>query len=111
MQPVIEKVGLTEYRERYDELMVSCFLYLAVSIYFNLLRDEKVINVTSSRRYFFFTRAKFDANNGLFKENLVKYKGERTSQDVMFIVFSSLIAKYTVYLAVSIVFYPLIAKL
>jgi len=37
MQPVIEKVGLTEYRERYDELTVSCFLYLAVSIYFNLL--------------------------------------------------------------------------
>ena len=37
MQPVIEKVGLTEYRERYDELMVLCFLYLAVSIYFNLL--------------------------------------------------------------------------
>ena len=55
-----------------------------------MIRDEKIINVTSSRRYFFFTRAKFDANNGLFKENLVKYKGKRTSQDVMFIVFSSL---------------------
>jgi len=54
------------------------------------LRDEKIINVTSSRRYFFFTRAKFDANNGLFKESLVKYKGKRISQDVMFIVFSSL---------------------
>ena len=42
------------------------------------------------RPNFFFTRAKFDANNGLFKENLVKYKGKRTSQDVVFIVFSSL---------------------
>ena len=38
----------------------------------------------------FFTQAKFDANNGLFRENLVKYKGKRTSQDVVFIVFSSL---------------------
>jgi len=38
----------------------------------------------------FFTQAKFDANNGLFKENSVKYKGKRTSQDVMFIVFLSL---------------------
>jgi len=47
-------------------------------------RDEKIISVTSSRRYFFFTRAKFDANNRLFKEDLVKYKGKRTSQDVMF---------------------------
>jgi len=54
------------------------------------VRDEKIINATSSRRYFFFTRAKSDANNGLFKENLVKYKGKRTSQDVAFIVFSSL---------------------
>jgi len=54
------------------------------------LRDEKIINATSSRRYFFFTRAKFDANNGLFKENVVKYKGKRTSQDVVFIVFSYL---------------------
>jgi len=35
-------------------------------IVFSFLRDEKIINVTSSRRYFFFTRAKFDANNGLF---------------------------------------------
>jgi len=59
-------------------------------IVFSSLRDEKIINITSSRRYLFFTRAKFDANNGLFKENLVKYKGKRTSQDVMFIVFSSL---------------------
>jgi len=56
----------------------------------SLIRDEKIINVTSSRRYFFFTRAKFDANNELFKKNLVKYKGKRTSQDVVFIVFSSL---------------------
>jgi|GEM_PF-1847617 len=32
---------------------------------------------------FFFTRAKFNANNGLFEENLVKYKGKRTSQDVI----------------------------
>ena len=54
------------------------------------IRDEKIINVTSSRRYFFFTRAKFDANNELFKENLVKCKGKRTSQDVVFIIFSSL---------------------
>jgi len=59
-------------------------------IVFPSLRDEKIINVTSSRRYFFFTRAKFDANNELFKKNLVKYKGKRTSQDVVFIVFSSL---------------------
>jgi len=59
----------------------------------NLFRDEKIINATSSCRYFFFTRAKFDANNGLFKENLVKYKGKRTSQDVVFIVFSFLIGK------------------
>jgi len=57
---------------------------------FSSLGDEKIINATSSRRYFFFTRAKSDANNGLFKENLVKYKGKRTSQDVAFIVFSSL---------------------
>jgi len=57
--------------------------------YFSSLRDEKIINATSSRRYFFFIRAKFDANNGLFKENLVKYKGKRTSQDVVLIVFSS----------------------
>ena len=41
-------------------------------IIYSLLRDEKIINVTSSRRYFFFIRAKFDANNELFKENLVK---------------------------------------
>jgi len=61
-----------------------------VFIVFSSLRDEKMINATFSRRYFFFTRAKFDANNGLFKENLVKYKGKRTSQDVVFIVFSSL---------------------
>jgi len=67
------------------------------------LRDEKIINVTSSRRYFFFTRAKFDANNGLFKENLVKYKGKRTSQDVMFIVFSSLIKAAEIELCLSIV--------
>jgi len=60
------------------------------------VRDEKIINATSSRRYFFFTRAKFDANNGLFKENLVKYKGKRTSQDVVFIVFSSLICQIRV---------------
>jgi len=26
-------------------------------------------------------------NNGLFKENLVKYKGKRASQDIVFIVF------------------------
>ena len=60
--------------------------------YINLnspLWDEKIINATSSRRYFFFTRAKFDANNRLFKENLVKCKGKRTSH-VVFIVFSSL---------------------
>jgi len=57
------------------------------------IRDEKIINVTSSRRYFFFTRAKFDANNELFKENLVKCKGKRTSQDVVFIIFSSLSSK------------------
>ena len=57
------------------------------------LRDEKIINVTSSCRYFFFTRAKFDANNELFKENLVKCKGKRTSQDVVFIIFSSLKVK------------------
>ena len=61
-----------------------------VFIVFSALRDEKIINATSSRRYFFFTRAKFDANNGLFKENLVKYKVKRTSQDVVFIIFSSL---------------------
>jgi len=61
-----------------------------VFIIFSSLRDEKIINVTSSRRYFFFTRAKFDANNGLFKKNLVKYKEKRTSQDVVFIIFSSL---------------------
>ena len=59
-------------------------------IIFSALRDEKIINATSSRRYFFFTRAKLDANNGLFKESLVKYKGKRTSQDVAFIIFSSL---------------------
>jgi len=27
-----------------------------------VLRDEKIINVTSSPRYFFFTRAKFSLN-------------------------------------------------
>jgi len=64
-----------------------------VFIVFSFLRDEKIINAISSRRYFFFTRAKFDANNGLFKENLVKCKGKRTSQDIVFIVFSSLNAK------------------
>jgi len=64
-----------------------------VFIVFSSLRDEKIINAISSRRYFFFTRAKFDANNGLFKENLVKCKGKRTSQDIVFIVFSSLNAK------------------
>ena len=51
---------------------------------------KEPINVHSSRRYFFFRRTKFNANNGLFKENLVKYNGKRTSQDVAFIVFSSL---------------------
>jgi len=61
-----------------------------VFIVFSSLRDEKIINATSSRRHFFFARAKFDVNNGLFKENLAKYKGKRTSQDVVFIVFSSL---------------------
>jgi len=40
------------------------------------------MNVTSSRHYFFFTRAKFDANNGLFKENLVMYKEKRTGQNL-----------------------------
>jgi len=54
------------------------------------IRDEKIINVASSRRYFFFMRTKFDANNKLFKEDLVKHKGKITSQDVAFIVFSSL---------------------
>ena len=61
-----------------------------VFIVFSSLRYEKIINATFSRRYFFFRRIKFDANSGLFKENLVKYKGKRTSQDVVFIVFSSL---------------------
>jgi|GEM_PF-1208520 len=61
-----------------------------VFIVFSSLRDGKTINVASSHRYFFFRRTKFDANNGLFKENLVKYKGKRTSQDVVFIVFPSL---------------------
>jgi len=53
---------------------------MAHVIYFLSLRDEKIINVASSRRYFFFIQAKFDANNELSKENLVKHKGERTSQ-------------------------------
>jgi len=39
------------------------------------------------RRNFFFTRAKFDANNGLFKDNLVKYKGKRTNREYTFILF------------------------
>ena len=51
------------------------------------LRDEKIIKVTPLRRYFFFTRVKFDTNNGLFKENLVKYKGKRTSREYTFILF------------------------
>ena len=45
------------------------------------------MNVTSLRRYFFFRRTKFDANNELFKENLVKYKGKRTSREYTFILF------------------------
>ena len=61
---------------------------------------EKIINVASSRRYFSFRRAKFDANNGLFKENLVKYKGKRTSQDIMFIVFHPLNLNFTRYLVI-----------
>jgi len=40
------------------------------------------------QRFFeFFTRAKFDANNGLFKENLVKCKGKRASRECVFILF------------------------
>ena len=40
---------------------------------------------------FFFRRAKFERPESIRdKENLVKYKGKRTSQDVVFIVFSSL---------------------
>jgi len=48
------------------------------------------------RRNFFYKQTKFDANNGLFKENLVKYKGKTTSQDVVFIVFSSFISRLAV---------------
>jgi len=48
------------------------------------------------RRNFFYRRTKFDANNGLSKENLVKYKGKTTSQDVVFIVFSSFISRLAV---------------
>jgi len=55
----------------------------------------------------FFTQAKFDANNGLFKENLVKYKGKRTSQDVMFIVFLCLSERK---IGVLILKYPLLTK-
>jgi len=52
-----------------------------------------MINATSSRRYFFFTQPKFDANNELFKENLVKYKGKRTIQTGRLFFSSSLISK------------------
>jgi len=56
--------------------------------------DEKIINTTFSRLYFFLTRAKFNTNNGLFKENLVKYKGKKTSREYTFILFLILTTKY-----------------
>ena len=52
-----------------------------------IIRDEKIINVTSSRRYFSLDEPKFDANTHVFKENLVKYKGKRTSREYTFILF------------------------
>ena len=36
------------------------------------------------RRYFFFTQAKFDANNGLFKENLVRLKKKLRREECTF---------------------------
>jgi len=60
-----------------------------VFIVFSSLRDEKIINAASSRRYFFFKQAKFDANNGLFK-NLVKYKEKEQVENVHLFSSSSL---------------------
>jgi len=51
--------------------------------------DEKIIDAASSRRYFFFKQAKFDANNGLFK-NLVKYKEKEQVENVHLFSSSSL---------------------
>jgi len=54
-------------------------------------RDEKTINIVFSRCCFFFRRTKFDRHSRrICKENLVKYKGEITSQKAIFIVFLSL---------------------
>jgi len=67
-------------RKNYGALWNNLFNFFHYSYQDSLIRGERITKATSSHRYFFFTRAKFDVNNGLFKENLVKHIRKRTIQ-------------------------------
>jgi len=67
----------------YGTIYLISFTYVARLCASNLAKRIKKITSSFGVDYFLPLP--------LFKENLVKYKGKRISQDVVFIVFSSLI--------------------